>query len=87
MPIVTKSDGSVIHANQSRRLVPAHLIHRDLVLLQPILHSVPALRAAQVAEEATTGTAFDLEMEQRRAYEVVNALLREIEGRTGHPAD
>jgi len=42
--------------------------------------------AAQVAEEATPGTGFDLEMGQRRAYEVVNALLREIEAMTGHPA-
>ena len=34
--------------------------------------------AAKVAEEATPGTGVDLEMEQRRAYELVNALLREI---------
>jgi hypothetical protein len=46
------------------------------------LDSIGPVWAAQVAEEATNGTAFDLEMEQRRAYEVVNALLREIEGMT-----
>jgi hypothetical protein len=44
------------------------------------LDSIGPVWAAQVAEEATVGTAFDLEMEQRRAYEVVNALLREIDG-------
>jgi hypothetical protein len=43
------------------------------------LDSIGPVWAAQVAEEATTGTGFDLEMEQRRAYEVVNALLREID--------
>jgi hypothetical protein len=42
------------------------------------LDSIGPLWAAQVAEEVTPGTGFDLEMEQRRAYEVVNALLREI---------
>lgn len=50
------------------------------------LDSIGPVWAAQVAEEATTGTDFDLEMEQRRAYEVVNALLREIEGMTEQPA-
>jgi hypothetical protein len=43
------------------------------------LDSIGPVWAAQVAEEATVGTAFDLEMEQRRAYELVNALLRQIE--------
>jgi hypothetical protein len=42
--------------------------------------SIGPVWAAQVAEGATAGTGFNLEMEQRRAYEVVNALLREIEG-------
>ncbi len=52
---------------------------------RPMLNALPRNeneRSAQVAEEATPGTGFDLEMEQRRAYEVVNALLREIEGMT-----
>jgi len=44
------------------------------------LDSIGPVWAAQVVEEATAGTGFDLEMEQRRAYEVVNALLREIDG-------
>jgi hypothetical protein len=44
------------------------------------LDSIGPVWAAQVAEEATAGTAFDVEMEQRRAYELVNALLREIDG-------
>lgn len=35
--------------------------------------------AAQTAAEATAGTGFDLEMEQRRAYEIVQALLRAID--------
>lgn len=50
------------------------------------LDSIGPVWAAQVAEEATPGTGFDLEMEQRRAYEVVNALLREIESMAGNPA-
>jgi hypothetical protein len=50
------------------------------------LDSIGPVWAAQVTEEATPGTGFDLEMEQRRAYEVVNALLREIEAITGNPA-
>ncbi len=43
------------------------------------LDSVGPVWAAQTAEEATAGTGFDVEMEQRRAYEVVNALLRAID--------
>ena len=43
------------------------------------LDSIGPVWAAQTAEEATAGTGFDIEMEQRRAYEIVNALLREIE--------
>lgn len=43
------------------------------------LESIGPVWAAQTAEEATAGTDFDLEMEQRRAYEIVNALLREID--------
>lgn len=46
------------------------------------IDSIGPVWAAQVVEEATTGTGFDLELEQRRAYEVVNALLREIDGVT-----
>lgn len=44
------------------------------------LDSIGPVWAAQTAEGATAGTAFDLEMEQRRAYELVTALLREIDG-------
>ncbi|MFO0866580.1 MAG: hypothetical protein U0744_18395 [Gemmataceae bacterium] len=44
------------------------------------LDSIGPVWAAQTAEGATAGTGFDVEMEQRRAYEIVNALLREIEG-------
>lgn len=42
------------------------------------LDSIGPVWAAQAAEESTLGFGFDLEMEQRRAYEIVNALLREI---------
>jgi hypothetical protein len=41
--------------------------------------SIGPVWAAQVAEEATPGTSFDLEAEQRRAFELVNALLRAID--------
>ena len=44
------------------------------------LDSIGPVWAALIAEGATAGTGFDLEMEQRRAYEIVNALLREIDG-------
>lgn len=43
------------------------------------LDSIGPVWAAQTAEGATAGTAFDLETEQRRAYELVNALLRQID--------
>jgi hypothetical protein len=43
------------------------------------IESIGPVWAAKVAEEATAGTAFDLEFEQRRAFELVNDLLREIE--------
>jgi hypothetical protein len=46
------------------------------------LDSIGPVWAVRVAQEAATGTGFDLEMQQRRAYEVVNALLREIQGMT-----
>jgi hypothetical protein len=42
------------------------------------LDSIGPVWAAQTAEGATAGTGFELEMEQRRAYELVNALLRQI---------
>jgi hypothetical protein len=44
------------------------------------LDSTGPVWAAQAAEGATAGTGFGLEMEQRRAYELVNALLRQIDG-------
>ena len=43
------------------------------------LDSIGPVWAAQTAEGATVGAGVDLEMEQRRAYEIVNALLREID--------
>jgi hypothetical protein len=43
------------------------------------IDSIGPVWAARTAAEATAGTGFDLEMEQRRAYEIVNALLREID--------
>ena len=43
------------------------------------LDSIGPVWAAQTAEESASGTAFDLGMEQRRAYELVNALLRQID--------
>jgi hypothetical protein len=43
------------------------------------LDSIGPVWAAQTAEGATAGTGFDLEMQQRRAYEVVNALLRQVD--------
>jgi hypothetical protein len=42
------------------------------------LDSIGPVWAAQVAEQATAGTSFDLELEQRRAYELVSGLLDEI---------
>lgn len=45
--------------------------------------SIGPLWTAQTAEQATVGIDFDLEMEQRRAYEIVNALLREIDTLAG----
>jgi hypothetical protein len=46
------------------------------------LDSIGPVWAAQTEEEATVGTAFDLEMQQRRAYELVNALLRQLDEAT-----
>lgn len=43
------------------------------------LDSIGPVWAAQTAEGATAGTGTDLETEQRRAYELVNALLRRID--------
>ena len=42
------------------------------------LDSIGPVWAAQTTEGATAGTGFDLETEQRRAYELVNALLRHL---------
>jgi hypothetical protein len=47
------------------------------------LDSIGPVWAAQTAEEAVTGTGSSFELEQRRAYELVNALLREIDATTG----
>lgn len=43
------------------------------------LDSIGPVWAAQTAEEATTGTGSTFEYEQRRAFELVNALLRVID--------
>jgi hypothetical protein len=43
------------------------------------LDSIGPFWAAQTAGEAATGTGSTLEMEQRRAFELVNALLRELD--------
>ena len=55
------------------------------------LDSIGPVWAAQVAEEATAGTAFDLEMEQRRAYEVVMPSCEKSTGQSecwqGHSTD
>jgi hypothetical protein len=42
------------------------------------LDSIGPVWAAQTAEEATAGTGTNLDLEQRRAFELVNALLRQI---------
>ncbi|MFO0935422.1 MAG: hypothetical protein U0798_02770 [Gemmataceae bacterium] len=41
--------------------------------------SIGPVWAAMTAEQVTAGTGFNLEMEQRRAYEIVQALLRQID--------
>lgn len=43
------------------------------------LDSIGPMWAAQVAEGASSGTGVSFELEQRRAYELVNALLTEID--------
>ncbi len=48
------------------------------------LDSIGPVWAAQVAEEATPGTGFNLETEQRRAFELVNALLKAIDETSGN---
>jgi hypothetical protein len=70
-------------AEEFRGKLDNRLIAEGLAILRDKfsrLDGIGAVWAAQVAEEATTGIGFNLEMEQRRAYEVVNALLREIDG-------
>jgi hypothetical protein len=47
------------------------------------LDSIGPVWAAQVMEEATTGTGIDIETEQRRAFELVNALLNAIDDQSG----
>ena len=42
-----------------------------------LLDSIGPVWAAQTAEGAAVGMGFDLEMEQRRAYDIVSALLRD----------
>ncbi len=48
------------------------------------LDSIGPVWAAQTAEESTTGIAFNLEVEQRRAFEITNALLRAIDDLREH---
>lgn len=69
-------------AAEFRGTLENHLIAEGIAILRDKfsrLDSIGPVWAAQVAEEATLGTGIDLGMEQRRAYEVVNALLREID--------
>ena len=76
-------------AEEFRGKVDHQLIAEGITILREKfwqLDSIGPVWAAQVAEGATVGTGFDLEMEQRRAYELVNALLREISSVTGQPA-
>jgi len=44
-----------------------------------LVDSIGPVWAAQTAEESTPGTGVDIEMEARRAFELVNALLRAID--------
>ncbi|MGL4423104.1 MAG: hypothetical protein ACRCZF_20750 [Gemmataceae bacterium] len=50
------------------------------------LDSIGPVWAARTVEGATLGTGFDLKMEQRRAYELVNALLQAIDTIARGPA-
>ena len=73
-------------AEEFRGMTDHKLIAEGIAILRDKfgqLDSIGPVWAAQTAEGATVGTGFDLEMEQRRAYEIVNALLREIDGMVG----
>jgi hypothetical protein len=70
-------------AEEFRGKLGHHLIREGIAVLREKFarrDSIGPVWAARVAEEHTPGTGFHLEMEQRRAYELVNALLKEIDG-------
>jgi hypothetical protein len=70
-------------AAEFRPILDHRLIAEGIAILRDKfsrLDSIGPVWAAQAAQAGTMGAGFDLDMEQRRAYEVVNALLREIEG-------
>jgi hypothetical protein len=46
------------------------------------LDSIGPVWAAQSAENSSSGTGTDFEAEQRRAYELVNGLLNELDSLT-----
>jgi len=76
--------GYRVLADEFRGKLENKLIGEGIVILREKfarLESIGPVWAAQTAEEATTGTGtgFDLEMAQRRAYELVNALLKQID--------
>ena len=70
-------------AGEFRGKLDNELIQQGIAILREKfarLDSIGPVWAARVAEEAATGTGSTLEVEQRRAYELVNGLLREIDG-------
>jgi hypothetical protein len=76
------SGGYKALADEFRGKLENKLIGEGIAILREKfarLDSIGPVWAAQTVEEATAGTDPDLEMEQRRAYELVNALLRQID--------
>jgi hypothetical protein len=72
-----KALAAEFHAMQANPLVAQAIsILRDKFFQ---LDSIGPVWAAQTAEEATPGTGTNLETEQRRAFELVNSLLRTVE--------
>jgi hypothetical protein len=75
-------DGYKALAAEFRGMLENSLIAEGIAILRDKfarLDSIGPVWAAQIAEGATVGTTFDIEMEQRRAYELVNALLRAVD--------
>ncbi|MEX1233194.1 MAG: hypothetical protein WEB58_23285 [Planctomycetaceae bacterium] len=76
------SGGYKALANEFQGKLDNPIIAEGIAILREkfsTIDSIGPLWAAQAAEEATAGTSFDIEMEQRRAFELVNALLRELD--------